>query len=97
MTSVSKKVTIKPSNIEFEVEIGDTILEAAEKNGIDFPFRCRNGVCTACVCKMKEGKVSYGDRDEQSLMLDAGNGEKFAYACIGYPLEDLVLHHPFIE
>jgi ferredoxin len=91
------KVTIQPNNIVFEVEAGETILEAAEKHGIDFPYRCRNGVCTACVCKHLDGKVSYGDRDENTLALNSSQGNRYAYACIGYPLTDLLLHHPFIK
>lgn len=95
------KVTIQPNNIEFEVAPGETILEAAERNAIDFPFRCRQGVCTACVCKTLSGDVSYGDRDPESLSLTMGtdpdNPQKFTYSCIGYPLTDMVLHHPFIK
>jgi len=94
-------ITIQPSGITFEVEPLETILEAAERQGIDFPFRCRQGVCTACVCKQISGEVSYGDRDPASLMLDSDpdsdNNQKFTYSCIGYPLTDMVLHHPFIK
>ena len=93
-------VTIQPSGVEFNVETGETILEAAERHGIEFPFRCRQGVCTACVCQQLEGQVSYGDRDPDSLMLtdpNPDNNKKFTYSCIGYPLTDMVLRHPFIK
>jgi CDP-4-dehydro-6-deoxyglucose reductase/ring-1,2-phenylacetyl-CoA epoxidase subunit PaaE len=91
------KVTIKPSVIEFELTDGETILAAAERNNIGFPYRCRQGVCTSCVCKTIAGEVSYGDRDEASLLTEADNGQKFTYACIGYPVTDMTLHHPFIK
>lgn len=90
------KVTIQPSGIQFEVNMGETILAAAQRHGIDFPFRCRQGVCTACVCKTIEGEADYGDRNVATLMLGDEN-QKFTYACIGYAKEDLILHHPFIK
>lgn len=93
------KITILPAAIEFEVdtEQDETILQAAERNGVNFPYRCRQGVCTACVCKTVSGDVSYGDRDTQNLMLQANNEQTYTYACIGYPLTDMTLHHPFIK
>lgn len=90
-------ITIQPNNVTFEVAEGETILEAAERNGINFPYRCRQGVCTSCVCKTLAGDVSYGDRDESTLMTQTDNQQKFTYACIGYPLTDMTLHHPFIK
>jgi ferredoxin len=95
------KIKILPNNIEFDVEKNETILEAAERASVDFPFRCRQGVCTSCVCKTISGDVSYGDRDEASLSMangtDPDNPQKYTYSCIGYPLTDMVLHHPFIK
>jgi len=93
------KVTILPSGIEFEVKPNqqETILEAAERNGVGFPYRCRQGVCTSCVCKTISGEVSYGDRDTSTLLTETDKEQKFTYACIGYPLTDLTLHHPFIK
>jgi ferredoxin len=90
-------ITINPSGIQFSVKEGETILEAAERNDISFPFRCRQGVCTACVCKTVNGEVSYGGRDESTLLTQADNEQKFTYACIGYPITDMTLHHPFIK
>lgn len=93
---MTTKVEIKPAGIVFDVQPGETILEAAERAGLDFPYRCRQGVCTACVCKTLSGDVSYGDRDTDSLLTQTDKEQKFTYSCIGYPLTDLVLHHPFI-
>ena len=94
---MSHKITVLPSEVTFEVTEGETILQAAQRQHIDFPFRCQNGVCTSCVCKHRAGEVSYGDRDESSLMLKSADGEQFVYGCIGYPQSDMVLHHPFIK
>ena len=96
-----KKVVVQPSNVEFTVNEGETILMAAERQSIDFPYRCRQGVCTSCVCKQVSGEVNYGDRNLASLSLlsgtDPDNPTKYTYSCIAYPETDLVLHHPFIK
>ena len=89
-------ITIQPSGLQFTVNKDETLLEAAERHGIEFPFRCRQGVCTSCVCKTLEGEVSYKDRDEASLMTSDQNS-RFTYSCIAYPSTDMVLHHPFIK
>lgn len=91
------KVRINPNGIEFDVQDNETILEAAERNGVNFPYRCRQGVCTSCVCKTVSGDVNYGDRNTDSLLSVTDNEQKFTYACIAYAETDLVLHHPFIK
>ncbi|AWB66642.1 ferredoxin [Saccharobesus litoralis] len=90
------KVKIEPAGLEFEAEEFDSILEAAEKAGIDFPYRCRQGVCTACVCINKNGgKVSYGDMPPVITPDEEEKG--YTFCCIGHALSDLVLYHPNIE
>jgi len=37
----------------------ETLLEAAEKAGIDAPFSCRSGSCGSCLAKLKQGTVAY--------------------------------------
>lgn len=36
---------------------GETILQAALRNGVDFPNSCRVGGCGTCKCRLTEGKV----------------------------------------
>ena len=35
----------------------ETLLQAALREGIDFPNSCRVGGCAACKCKLVDGKV----------------------------------------
>lgn len=35
--------------------IGATILELAEKNGVDWQSRCKKGTCARCRCHVREG------------------------------------------
>lgn len=40
-----------------EVSSKETILQAALRQGIDFPYSCRVGGCATCKCKLVEGQV----------------------------------------
>lgn len=91
---MSHTVTIAPAQLSFTVNDGETILEAALRQGIDFPFRCRQGVCTSCVCKLKSGSVHYAD---PAPLTELDKQQRFTYCCLAYADTDVVLHHPFIR
>ncbi|MDP2714129.1 2Fe-2S iron-sulfur cluster-binding protein [Rheinheimera sp.] len=91
---MSYLVTIAPAQLSFAVQEGETILEAALRSGIDFPNRCRQGVCTSCVCKLKSGEVRY---NVPQPLTELDKQQQFTYCCLAYPNTDLVLHHPFIR
>ena len=48
---MSQTVTLLPSQVQFEVRQGQTVLEAALNNNISFPHRCQVGACAMCMCK----------------------------------------------
>lgn len=87
-------VTVLPAQLSFDVMETETILDAALRHGIDFPFRCRQGVCTSCVCKLKQGQVHY---KEPQPLTELDKQQQFTYCCLAYPDTNLVLHHPFIS
>ena len=91
---MSYLVTITPAQLSFAVQQDETILAAALRSGIDFPNRCRQGVCTSCVCKLKSGEVRY---NEPQPLTELDKQQQFTYCCLAYPKTDLVLHHPFIR
>lgn len=94
MTDNRFLVRIEPSGATFAASSAQTLLDAALSAGIDFPHRCRQGVCTSCVCRLKSGEVRY---DEPSPLSPADVEQKFVYGCQAYAGSDLVLHHPFIR
>lgn len=42
---------------ELECRGDETILEAAERAGLDLPYSCQAGMCASCMCEVVEGKV----------------------------------------
>jgi len=53
-----KVVEVAPFGSRYEVPAGETMLEAALKNGVPFPHNCTVGTCGSCKCKLKAGRVS---------------------------------------
>lgn len=54
-------VSVKMDGIVFDFDLdyeGESILDAALKQGADIPYACKGGVCTTCKAKLIEGKVS---------------------------------------
>ncbi|MDE8349388.1 MAG: 2Fe-2S iron-sulfur cluster binding domain-containing protein [Acidocella sp.] len=41
---------------------GQTLMAAAEANGLDLPNVCRQGSCGACMARLLEGSVEMPDR-----------------------------------
>lgn len=91
---MSHQVRLEPSGLLFHVEPNETILQAALRQGIDFPHRCQQGVCTACVCRLRDGHVSYLPPEP---LTEADKAQQFTYCCLAYTCSDVVLHHPFIR
>ena len=70
------------------VEPGETILQAALRQGIDFPNSCRVGGCGACKCKLVSGNVR--ELTETGYLLTAEElEERTILACQSTPLGDV--------
>jgi propane monooxygenase reductase subunit len=54
---MSHTVRLEPVGVEFEVEDGETVLNAAFRQGIALPHGCKEGQCSACKCVLNEGEV----------------------------------------
>ncbi len=53
------KVRIETSGHEFIVQDGESVLDAALRQGLSLPYSCRGGTCGACKGKVVAGEVDY--------------------------------------
>lgn len=83
-------VTVKPSNRQFTVEEGETVLDAAIRQGLTFPYGCRNGVCGACRGKVVSGEISYPGGTPRALN-ELANIVGQSIFCKAAPCSDLVI------
>jgi CDP-4-dehydro-6-deoxyglucose reductase len=84
------KITIKPSGHQFAADGGETILEAALREGVTLPYGCRNGACGACKGKVLEGGVDHGTFQEHALS-EADRGAGLTLFCCAKPLSDVTI------
>ena len=52
-------VQIITEDMLFELEEGETLLEALERTGHQVEYQCRSGYCGACRIPLKTGSVDY--------------------------------------
>jgi CDP-4-dehydro-6-deoxyglucose reductase len=82
-------VRLEPSGHTFVVNPGETVLEAALRQGIGLPYGCRNGACGACKGVLRSGELEYGDYQERALRPeDKAHGK--ALTCCTKPRTDIV-------
>ena len=83
---------IHPDNRIVAGHEGETLLEAALREDIAFPFDCRNGGCGVCKCVLLAGKVDYGVHQSDALSAEEIAAGK-ALACCAIPLSDVELEY----
>jgi len=87
---MSYQVTIEPTGDIIEVEEGQTILNAALRQGVWLPFACGHGTCATCKCQLLEGDIDQGEASPFALM-DMERDEGKILACCATPESDLVI------
>ncbi|MBD1836342.1 2Fe-2S iron-sulfur cluster binding domain-containing protein [Cyanobacteria bacterium FACHB-472] len=71
---------------ELQVPEDRYILSFAEQQGVELPFSCRNGACTACAVRVLSGEIHQPEAMGLSPELrDKG----YALLCVSYPRSDL--------
>lgn len=87
---MSRQITIQPSGHVFRAEDGETVLEAALREGYMLPYGCRNGACGSCKGKVVEGEIDHGN--PQDIALPAAERDLgMALFCQASPRSDLVI------
>lgn len=67
---------------------GETVLEAALRQGINLPYVCRDGACGVCKGRILKGTVDYGTY-QKGVLTEAEKAEGKALFCCAKPLSDL--------
>ena len=78
------------SGNQFTVGDGESILDAALRQGHIFPYSCRDGLCSTCKADLVSGNVDYGQYQEQALNTQEIAAGK-VLLCQARPLADVVI------
>lgn len=78
---MSFNTVIKPSNHQFPVEAGETILEAGLRHGFTIPHSCRNGACGVCKGKVLQGTVDHGKAQSFALSEEEKTAGMALFCC----------------
>lgn len=87
---MSHQITIKPSGHIFSAQTGETVLQAALREGFPLPYGCRNGACGTCKGKIIQGTVDFGSHNEDTLT-EMEKQAGMALFCCALPLSELVI------
>ncbi|MBX2921326.1 MAG: ferredoxin--NADP reductase [Chitinophagaceae bacterium] len=85
-----RSVTIYSVNdtIRFETQYPATILQSALNKGIQLPYSCKGGRCSACAARCIQGKVVMSMND---VLTEKDLKEGLVLTCVGYAATDVEL------
>ena len=87
---MSYTLEIEPTGDIVEVEDGQTILDAALRQGVYLPHACNHGLCGTCKIELLEGEVDHGAASPFALM-DMEKDEGKCLACTSTLMEDCAI------
>jgi CDP-4-dehydro-6-deoxyglucose reductase len=84
------QISVEPSRHSFQAEAGETILDAALRQGLMLPYGCRDGACGTCRGKVLSGQVDHGKAPSEVLS-DAERQAGIALFCCASARSDLCI------
>lgn len=84
------RVKIKDSDLKFLVEDGESVLDAALRQGITLAYGCRSGTCGTCAGTVVEGQVEYPGKTPKAIKDQSVPAGKTLF-CSANPLSNLVI------
>lgn len=85
------EVTLEPSGKTIIAKEGQTLLDAAIRNGIQIPYGCRHGSCSACKAQVLEGDYQLMDRVSEYSLMSFEREEGFVLLCSTVAESNLVV------
>lgn len=71
-----------------EVDEGEYILQSVEAHGHEWPFSCRDGICSNCAAIVSQGEI---EMHGNQVLTEEEIGEKnVRLTCIGTPASDFL-------
>jgi phenol hydroxylase P5 protein len=87
---MSNQLTIEPLGATIEVEDGQSLLDAALRQGIYLPHACGHGLCGTCKVTVSAGEVDHGPANPFAL-LDVERDSGLTLACCATLLCDTTI------
>ncbi len=87
---MSYTIRVEPSGHRFEATPEESVLDAAQRQGLVLPYGCRNGACGTCKGRLLSGAVSYPGETPGGLEADEAEAG-YALLCQARATQDLVL------
>ncbi len=87
MDQMEWTIRIAHSDLSFPCAPQESLLEAAQRAGLEIPYSCRRGVCITCKGKVLDGSVAEGS----SIHSAAGDASFDTLFCSARPRSDLVV------
>ncbi|MBI3149446.1 MAG: cytochrome b N-terminal domain-containing protein [Betaproteobacteria bacterium] len=85
---------VQPDDRIIGIRDGETVLDAALREGVALPFDCRNGGCSECKCRLLHGKVDYGPH-HLSALSTVEKSAGYVLTCCATALSDVeIVYEP---
>jgi phenol hydroxylase P5 protein len=83
-------VEIEPTGDNVEIKEGQTLLDAALRQGVYLPHACIHGLCGTCKVEVLEGDINHGNASPFALM-ESERDDGFCLACTATATSDIVI------
>jgi CDP-4-dehydro-6-deoxyglucose reductase, E3 len=85
-------IRLVSTSTSFAAQPGETILAAALRAGIRFPYSCQAGNCGSCKCRLVSGKVSELEYSEDALSATE-RIDGYILACRTHVIDEAHIQH----
>ncbi len=90
------QIRLENSGRQFEASDGETILDAAERAGLNLPYSCRDGICGTCKARLCSGEVDHGFYASTALT-EPEREQGYFLMCTSTACSDLLVDAPVEE